>query len=185
MNAPERWDDARTRSLIYREFARAFSYAGAGSSPYAIEGADYNAAFDPSVNKSACSLREGAHIDSEQSALFEELARFYGFFGLARNDTAEMPDHLSVELEFLHYLTHIEAEAMNHGFDTASVCRAQHDFISRHVQRILDALRAKLDARHESCSELVEDCSDFIALELTRLDATIEHGSMKPGGDAA
>lgn len=175
MNAPDRWDDARTRCLIYRQFADAFSYAGAGSSPYAINGADYNAAFDPSVDKNACSLREGAHIDSEQSALFEELARFYEFFGLARKETAEMPDHLSVELEFLHYLTHLEAEAIDRGLDTLSACRAQHDFITRHVQRVLGALQAKLDPRHVTCSKLVADCADFIAAELERLDATIDN----------
>lgn len=36
--------------------------------------------------------------------------RFYSFFGLAREQRAETPDHLSVELEFMQdYPTHLEA----------------------------------------------------------------------------
>jgi nitrate reductase assembly molybdenum cofactor insertion protein NarJ len=31
------------------------------------------------------------------------LVRFYGHFGLAREERAELPDHVTVELEFMHF----------------------------------------------------------------------------------
>src|SRR5690242_14095299 len=98
---------AAERSATYRVLAEAFTYAGAISSAFGISGPDYNDAFDPSVNKDAISLRERAHAEGDQSYLFEELIRFYEFFGLKRDEKAEMPDHLSVELEFMHFLTHL------------------------------------------------------------------------------
>ena len=157
---------AAERSEVYRVLAAAFSYAGAQTSPFHIEGADYNNAFDPAVNEDACSLREGAHIKEEQSALFEELVRFYEFFGLGRGEGAEMPDHLSVELEFMHYLTHLEDHVADRPDELASVRRAQHDFVVRHLSRLMRGLQSGFKSRNPNCVELVEACTSFIDTEL-------------------
>lgn len=156
---------AAERSAVYRVLAEAFTYSGAQSSAFGISGADYNDAFDPSVNEAACSLREGAHGEEDQSSLFEELMRFYEFFGLGRGEGVEMPDHLSVELEFMHYLTHLEHQVLDQPDDLVSVRLAQHDFIERHVARLVNAVCSKLDTRSASCIALVETCAAFINAE--------------------
>lgn len=163
--------DAAERSAHYAHLARAFSYRGADIEA-GIPGPEYNAAFDPSVEEDACSLREGAHAEEEQSALFEELMRFYEFFGLGRSEGAEMPDHLSVELEFMHYLTHLEAQVQAQPDSDPealdSLWRAQHDFLTRHVWRVVHAVQDKLNSEHPACVALVEGCSAFVQEELMR-----------------
>ncbi|PKO89849.1 MAG: hypothetical protein CVU18_02845 [Betaproteobacteria bacterium HGW-Betaproteobacteria-12] len=156
------------RSAVYRALAEAFTYAGARDGPFRIDGADYNDAFDPSIRDAACSLREGAHIEDDASGLFEELMRFYTFFGLEREEGAEMPDHLSVELEFMHYLTHLESQVADRPDDLASVRLAQHDFIERHLSRLVNALCGKLDSPSTACVALVETCAAFIGAERAR-----------------
>jgi len=150
MNAPDAFaalsGSACGRSAIYAALSRAFTYEGAGGGALAIAGSDFNEAFDPSVSEEACSLREGSYAGGDQSALFEELMRFYGFFGLGRGERAEMPDHLSVELEFMHFLTHQESRSEGNGEALASLARAQHDFLSRHLLRLVKGEPANLAA---------------------------------------
>ncbi|MBS0370498.1 MAG: molecular chaperone TorD family protein [Proteobacteria bacterium] len=154
------------RSAAYRALAEAFTYAGATTGPFRISGPEYNDAFDPGICEGACSLREAAHIEEDASALFEELMRFYTFFGLEREEGAEMPDHLSVELEFMHFLTHLESQLADRPKDLASVQLAQHDFVTRHVARLVKAVRGNLKSSCESCARLVEACDDFVSAEL-------------------
>ena len=61
----------------------------------------------------------------------ETLVRFYNFFGLAIVE-GMMPDHASVELEFMYYLTASEAGASSKS-EAASLMRAQHDFLRGHL----------------------------------------------------
>ncbi len=169
MSARDQWDDAAERSAVYRTLAEAFTYDGALRSPFGISGADYNDAFDPSVAEEACSLREGAHMEDDQSALFEELVRFYEFFGLARGEGAEMPDHLSVELEFMQFMTHLESQVTDRPDDVASIRRAQRDFITRHLSRLMRALRTRFHSTSPQCVRLVETCCEFIETELAHV----------------
>ncbi len=62
----------------------------------------------------------------------EELVRFYNFFGLHLSPGL-MPDHVTVELEFMHYLAFKEAEARKSDGDVDSYLRAQRDFVQRHL----------------------------------------------------
>ena len=163
--------DAAERSAVYRMLAEAFTYAGAQGSAFGISGADYNDAFDPSINDGGCSLREGAHVEDDQSALFEELMRFYEFFGLARGEGAEMPDHLSVELEFMHYMTHLESLSSGSPDDIASIRRAQQDFLTRHLKRLMRGLQAGFNSRNPQCIQLLTTCEEFIASELALVSA--------------
>lgn len=160
-------NSAAERSAVYRTLAQGFSYEGAQRSPFHIGGSDFNDAFDPSVCESGSSLREGVYTDEDQSSVFEELMRFYSFFGLARSEGAEMPDHLSVELEFMHYLTHLESQAAQQPPEAlASLHRAQRDFLARHLRRVVDGLNASLKSEHPACVQLVRDCTAFVEAEL-------------------
>lgn len=161
--------DAAARSAIYRTLAQGFTY-GAGDGPYAMPGYDFNAAFDPSIGEEACTLREGLYTEEDQSSVFEELMRFYAFFGLARAEDAEMPDHLSVELEFMHYLTHLEAVTEGTPEELQSLRLAQRDFVQRHLRRVTGGVRAGLKSSHPACVRLVNACADFIESELALLE---------------
>lgn len=161
---------AAERSAVYRSLAQACTYHGAGNSPFAIDGADFTAAFDPSVSEAAASLREGTYVEDDQSALFEELVRFYEFFGLGRGEGVEMPDHLSVELEFMQYLTHLEASASDRPDELASIRRAQRDFLTRHLRRLLQGLNQNFKREHPACVALIDTCSAFIEDELVLVE---------------
>jgi DMSO reductase family type II enzyme chaperone len=78
-----------------------------------------------------CPLYSG-HYGSDRLRAMEELVRFYNYFGL-RITPGLMPDHVTVELEFMHYLAHQEAQARQASGDRESYLRAQRDFLERHL----------------------------------------------------
>jgi len=78
-----------------------------------------------------CPLYSG-HYGRDRLRTMEELVRFYNYFGL-RITPGLMPDHVTVELEFMHYLAHQETQARQSGGDTESYLRAQKDFLERHL----------------------------------------------------
>ena len=90
-----------------------------------------------------CPLYEGPYRpDWGRSKIFEELLRFYDFFGLELSpDSRELPDHLTVELEFMHFLTFQEASSE----DPAPFQRAQRDFLNRHLVNWVPMLRQRID----------------------------------------
>ncbi|MBK6657501.1 MAG: molecular chaperone TorD family protein [Proteobacteria bacterium] len=163
--------DASARSALYATLARAFTYAGAGTSPLAISGSAYNAAFDPALG-APCSLRESAYADGDHAVLFEDPLRFYAFFGLSRNTRAELPDHLSVELEFMHYLAYLEANARGDADALSSLARAQCDFVQRHLRRLLRGVSQTLKSDEPRCLELVDMAVAFVEADLARMTAT-------------
>jgi DMSO reductase family type II enzyme chaperone len=89
-----------------------------------------------------CSLFAGHH-ESDRLRVMEELVRFYGFFDL-RLTQGRMPDHLTVELEFMQFLAFRVAEALEQGDDRESWLRAQRDFLQRQLGRFLARLSEKV-----------------------------------------
>ena len=89
-----------------------------------------------------CSLFAGHH-ESDRLRVMEELVRFYGFFDLGLTP-GRMPDHITVELEFMQFLTFREAEAIEQGDDRESWLRAQRDFLERQLGRFLARLSEKV-----------------------------------------
>lgn len=72
-----------------------------------------------------------------KSHTLADLSTFYKAFGVVPNpELGERPDHVSVEMEFMHLLTLKEACAQlhNHGEDKVLLCRqAQEAFFSNHL----------------------------------------------------
>ncbi len=81
--------------------------------------------------RASCPLY-GGHYARDRLRAMEELVRFYNFFGL-RLSPGLMPDHVSVELEFMHFLAFREAEARDAGGEADSYLRAQRDFLQRQL----------------------------------------------------
>jgi len=80
--------------------------------------------------------RYGSSHLFQQTQLLSDIAGFYRAFGLDLSDGAhERPDHLAVELEFLHFLCLKEAHALeHHGSEQVELCRdAQVKFLRDHL----------------------------------------------------
>jgi DMSO reductase family type II enzyme chaperone len=155
--------------VSYGAFASAFRY------PVNDEGrlarAEYVAAFDPSASAAASSLHERSYSNEETSGLFEELVRYFEHFGLRRRIDAELPDHVSVELEFMQFLCELERHAAACGDDTGSVHRAERDFIDRHLYPLLRGLKAgRRDKPERQALALIESCIEFVAAHREALD---------------
>ena len=93
-------------------------------------GAIYTTNFE--VGNAPFPLFERSYSETGDAELFEELYRFYEFFGLSCDNgkIGDWPDSLIVELEFMHYLGFLEAK---HDGTTGSLGRAQRDFLERHL----------------------------------------------------
>ena len=109
----------------------------------------------------------------------EDLVRFYNFFGYALAEHfAWQPDHLSVELEFMHYLCYHEAAAES---DPQSFQLAQADFAERHLlnwlERACDGVqKLAADTLH---ARILENLRQFVAADVAWQQTTIS--DMQPG----
>ena len=105
---------------------------------------EYIRLFDVGAAGPPCPLYGGVYIGDRMKNM-EEATRFYNFFELRLSpDVRELPDHITTELEFLHYLTFREAELRQRGGDVSSLLRAQRDFLERHLCRWVPRLRDRL-----------------------------------------
>jgi DMSO reductase family type II enzyme chaperone len=97
----------------------------------------------------AISLRESSYSSLTEKALMEEIFRFYHFFGLdlSNSHLRELPDTLPIELEFLHYLTYLQAktlDAVEKPSNSAALQRGQKDFLQQHLGKWLGPFTSKL-----------------------------------------
>jgi len=114
--------------------------------------AEYLQLFEIGIPKAPCALYESAYgREDQRREIMSELVRFYNYFGLGMGKQAkEMPDHLHVQLEFLHYLTFLEAQALEEGQNPQSLRLAQHDFYERHITQWTSELWSCIDLKQSS-----------------------------------
>ena len=101
-----------------------------------------------------CALVEGAWRE-DRKVVLKELILFYNHFGLSYAEGAqdERPDHLCLEMEFLHYLTFKEVHALQTGADPSSYRRAERDFLERHPLGWLGQVSERLEKIFERLPE--------------------------------
>lgn len=93
---------------------------------------EYSALFEVGSDGPPCPIREDLQT-GQRAGTREDLVRFYSYFNYKLEEKfAWAPDHLSVELEFMHFLCYREA---TFGPDAASYQLAQVDFSQRHLVR--------------------------------------------------
>jgi DMSO reductase family type II enzyme chaperone len=117
-----------------------------GSAPVSYDDfqAEYIRLFDVGVGAPPCPLYGGLYAGGRKQVL-EEVCRFYEYFGLKLPPKLrELPDHITTELEFLHFLTFKEVAALQQGKDRASYLRAERDFLERHPGRWVPLLARRL-----------------------------------------
>jgi len=102
---------------------------------------EYVRLFDVGVPRPPCPLFGGLYLGSRRAAM-EEVTRFYNHFGLSLGgESRELPDHITTELEFMHFLTFQEVSALQREKDRAPYLRAQRDFLQRHLARWVPQVR--------------------------------------------
>lgn len=171
MNIDEIADSCSERSAVYAALANNFRYPEAGAGEEA--GIAYNEAFEKSVCKDATSLHEASYITHQLDSLMEELVRFYDFFGLKRNEDSETPDHLAVQLEFMHFLTYLEQKARERSEPIENLRKAQYDFLDRHLKRLTAGVVDNYQGENPYYQQLLADLQGFIQLELDELKTTV------------
>ena len=166
------------RSAVYGAFAAAFRSAAGGADvldealvppPPADAERAFMLAFDPAVSKQAVSLHASTHINREQTDLYQELIRWYDHFGLKRRDGGELPDHLSVMLEFVQFLTFQEDANVADPAAVSTLHKAQADFISRHLMAVVQEIIAQLDVDTPRYRQLPGALLAFLEDELEEL----------------
>jgi putative dimethyl sulfoxide reductase chaperone len=105
---------------------------------------EYMRLFDVGTVRPPCPLYDGEWGGARKHAM-EEVLRFYRFFGLKLDDgTHELPDHATIELEFMKVLAYLEGLADQRGADPVPFLRAERDFLQRHPARWWPLLQRKL-----------------------------------------
>lgn len=107
-------------------------------------------------------LRESSYSSKSEKEIFEDLFRFFNFFGLdfSQGGLKESPDHVAIELEFMHYLCFLEGQSTD---NLASLRAAQKDFIQRHLYW-LESLRedSVKHSRLGPYQSVMENLAEFI-----------------------
>lgn len=103
----------------------------------------------------------------------EEIVRFYEHFGYVLDERfAWQPDHLSVELEFIHYLCYLESRQDE---QMLSCQLAQFDFTERHPGRWVPAFTEQVErlAAGSIYSRVLASLDEFLGSDLAWQAGTI------------
>lgn len=108
---------------------------------------------------------------NQRAGVREEVVRFYDYFGYVLDQKfAWQPDHLSVELEFMHYLCYRESRSAADGADADALSYqlAQLDFTERHLDRWLPPLADNVNqvAAGSLYARVVAAVRDFVVADL-------------------
>ncbi|WHZ25014.1 MAG: Anaerobic respiratory reductase chaperone [Nitrospira sp.] len=114
-----------------------------------------------------------------QSHVMGDIAGFYKAFGVELSkDVHERLDHLSVELEFMHFLTYKESYSRCHdGIEkTDIVVDAQKKFIKNHIGRWVPLFCRMLAKKSDTgLFKLIADCmSEWMDFEVAFLGVTVQ-----------
>ncbi len=127
--------------------------------------AEFVRIFDAGPGGPPCPLYEGRYA-ADKKVNMEDLVRFYNHFGLsvAEAQERELPDHVTAELEFMHYLAFKEVLALQRDEDPAPYCFAEIDFLGRHLAKWLPQLHEKTGKIHQlNIPDLCEPAISFYA----------------------
>jgi len=127
---------------------------------------EYSGLFEVGSQGPPAPIREDLQT-GQRAGTREEVVRFYDYFGYVLDEKfAWQPDHLSVQLEFMHYLCFREGEVAGHP-DAVSFQLAQADFSGRHLASWVPRLAANVDelAAGSLYSRVIAAVRDFIAAD--------------------
>lgn len=146
--------------------------------------AEYTRLFDSAAG-GPCPLNGGLLYGTHMTTM-EEVVRFYNHFEVKLGEqTVETPDHLSIELEFVHCLAYGEADRCSRGEDPSAYARARRDFIARHPGRMVSQVHRRLAELRPMpfYAELFRVLDQCLQAELKRLEA--QYGATPTDGRVA
>ena len=135
---------------------------------------EYSSLFEVGSDGPPVPIREDLHRN-QPAGVREDIVRFYDYFGYGLAEKfAWAPDHLSVELEFMHFLAYKESECSAE--DAASFQLAQHDFAERHLVVWVSELAQRIVERQPDAlyGKLVAALSEFVVKDFEWQRSTIE-----------
>ena len=128
----------------------------------------FTANFD--TGTASVSLHGRSYSSAGDQKTLEELFRFYEYFGLDFTSSTNdfWPDAMQVQLEFMHYLTHLEGLAGDAA--KLEIIRAQRDFLKRQLGPLVMGINTLLIEKEvpvytalvASLTEFVEAESDYL-----------------------
>jgi DMSO reductase family type II enzyme chaperone len=136
---------------------------------------DYSGLFEVGSSGPPVPIREDLHRN-QPAGVREDIVRFYEFFGYGLNEKfAWAPDHLSIELEFMHFLTFQEAE-LGDSDDALSFQLAQCDFSERHLVNWVSELAERIIEKQPDTlyGKLIAVMSEFLVKDFEWQVSTIE-----------
>jgi len=142
---------------------------------------EYSGLFEVGSEGPPAPIREDLQT-GQRAGTREEVVRFYDYFGYVLDEKFSwQPDHLSVQLEFMHYLCFREAEVAGQP-DAVSFQLAQADFSGRHLAGWVPRLAANVDqlAAGSLYSRVIAAVRDFVVADHEWQMATIS----EPGQEA-
>lgn len=135
----------------------------------------YTALFDNCTGRARIPMRESNYVRADTKALWEDLVRFYEHFGLDYNldETRVWPDHLTVQLDMVHYLSFIQTLA---DAPRTTLMQAQIDFVERHLLNWLDNFVVAFSGNEsvEPYERLAKMLSAFVKEDLRYLKSNRE-----------
>ena len=106
--------------------------------------AEYIRLFDVGAVRPPCPLY-GGEWGMPRRRSMEDALRFYQYFGLKLSaDQRELPDHATVQFEFMQVMAFTEGTARARDADAGALLRAERDFLARHLGRWWPLLRGKV-----------------------------------------
>lgn len=142
--------------------------------------AAYSGLFEVGSQGPPAPIREDL-FTGQKAGTREDLVRFFDFFGYRLDDRfAWAPDHLSVELEFMHYLCYHElADAA----ERLSWQLAQADFAGRHLANWVPPLAAAVAGIEPGAyySRVLGALCDFVTADLAWQASTLVEGTEGAG----
>jgi DMSO reductase family type II enzyme chaperone len=133
---------------------------------------EYSGLFEVGDQGPPAPIREDLNT-GQKAGTREDIVRFYDYFGYRLGDRfAWAPDHLSVELEFMHFMAWHEASAAE---DALSWQLGQADFAERHLQNWVGSLAEAVMrlAPDGFYSRVLLALRDFVARDLAWQGSTI------------
>lgn len=173
-----RWQDELSRTLSALPFSIALAGGGlrdVGPSHDLFQ-VEYNRLFEVGVMGGPPCPLYGGHYERDRMRVMEEVVRFYNFFQLRLfQDKRLLPDHITVELDFMAHLARRESEAMQQQREVESYWRAERDFLERHLAKWVPILHQRLVAQKPSpfFATLVELADDFLRRDYSYLKALL------------
>jgi DMSO reductase family type II enzyme chaperone len=139
---------------------------------------EYSGLFEVGSDGPPVPIREDLHLN-QPAGVREDIVRFYEFFGYGLQENfAWSPDHLSIELEFMHFLCFQEAEMIIKEGDALSFQLAQSDFSERHLVNWVSGLAARIIQQQPDSiyGRLIAAMSEFLVKDFEWQAGTISVG---------